>query len=261
MALGEIKHNIEAQAEREAAAIRESALKEREAIMGEARAKVAEIAKCAERQIAEELGKPSEESGASTEIAEKNITLAAREEALEREAAGVRRRLVKEIKGSKSYANLFKAAVKQAREFAPIEELTIITSKPDKARVEGFGAKVEIAEMAGGLIIRSKSGGMELNASLDSLIDASADRIRSMLMEEMFGAAKKEQPAKAARRERKTARRAGKPAVRKPSRKPKAKVKATAKAKTKAPRARAKAKAKPKAKAPRARGKRARSRR
>jgi len=220
MALGDIKHDIEEQAKKEAGVIRSSASSEAEAIIDDARARAKGVLQSAERQIEEELKRLRDESEASTELAAKNITLTAREEALADEASRIRRLLAKDVRANSSYGKIFRNAAKQAQEIAPQSELVITVDKADRAKLGNTASTIETKDVGGGLIIRSKNGDMEIDATLERLIASKSDEIRGTLLSEMFGGSETRQ------------RPAAKKAAKKPAR-AKAKKPAKAKAKTK----------------------------
>lgn len=195
MALSDIKHNIEEQAKKEAGGIRESASKEGEAIIGDARERAKGILQSAERQTEEELKRLREVSEASAELAAKNITLTAREEALSGEASKIKRLLAKCIRASQSYGKIFKNAIRQAREVAPPGELVITVSKADRAKLGNIESKIETKEMGGGLMISSKSGDISIDATVDKLIGSRSEEIRNALLAEMFGGEKRQKPS------------------------------------------------------------------
>ena len=204
MALGDIKHNIEEQAKREAVGIREAASKEADAIIGGSKERAKGILQGVEKQIEEELKRMRDESEASAELAAKNVTLTAREGVLSDEAAKMRRLLVKDIRASKAYLKVFKDAMRQARDIAPAEELVITVDKSDRAKLGETASKVETKGMDGGLVISSRSGDIEINATVDRLIDSKSDAIRNALLDELFGSGKMA-VGKAAKRPRKSA--------------------------------------------------------
>jgi vacuolar-type H+-ATPase subunit E/Vma4 len=194
MALGDIKHDIDEQAKNEAGGIRKSASSEAEAIIGDARARAKGVLQSIERQIEEELKRLRDESEASTELAAKNITLTAREEALAEEAAKIRRLLVKDVRSSQSYGKIFRNATKQAMELAPQGELVISVDRLDRSKLGNTTSKVDVKDLGGGLIIRSKNGDVEIDATLGKLIDSKSDEIRGALLAEMFGSEKRQKP-------------------------------------------------------------------
>jgi vacuolar-type H+-ATPase subunit E/Vma4 len=193
MALGDIKHDIEEQAKKEAGRIRESASSEAETIIGDARARAKGVLQGIEKQIEEELKRLRDESEASTELAAKNITLTAREEALDDESSKIRRLLAKDARASPAYGRIFKNAVKQSQEIALQSELVVTIDKSDRPRLGNTESRIETKDVGGGLVIRSKSGDIEIDATLNRLIASKSDEIRSALLAGMFGGAEKRQ--------------------------------------------------------------------
>lgn len=186
MALSEIEREIKAQAHKEADGVRKSAGKERDAILDEAAAQVKSIAKQVEAEIKDEAARMKEESSASAELAAKNIVLRAREEALEAEMSHIRAELIRKMHASPAYAKLFKAAVAQAREIAPLADLTAFVESRDKGKVAA-GIKTETRDVGGGILIKSRSGDIEINATLGNLVESKSEEIRNAIMGRMFG--------------------------------------------------------------------------
>ena len=171
MALGDIKHNIEEQARKEAGGIRETASKEAAAIIGEAKERAKGILQSLDGQVEAELKRLHDESEASGELAAKNVTLIAREDVLSSEASKIKRLLANDIRKSSGYDRIFKNAIKQAKEIAPADELVITVDKSDRARLGNTQSKVETRSMSGGLVIGSKNGDIEIDATIDRLIE------------------------------------------------------------------------------------------
>ncbi len=208
MALGDIKHNIEEQAKKEAGGIREAASKEADAIISDAKERAKGILQGFDSEIEAELKRLRDESEASGELAAKNVTLTAREEVLSGEAAKIKRLLIGSIRKSQGYGKIFKDALKQAREMAPASDLVITVDKDDRSRIGNTESKVETRSIGGGLVISSKNGDISIDATVDRLIDSKSDEIRNALLEELFGGAKRQsapKKAEAAKRPRKAA--------------------------------------------------------
>ena len=234
MALSDIKRNIEEQAKREASGIRESASEETKAIIEDARSRAKCMLQGAEKQTEEELKRLREESEASTELLVKNIVLSARDEALSDEVSKAKRLLAKSVRASQSYAKILKSAVKQAQEVAPQDELVITVSKEDRQKLADTESRIEVKETGGGIIIRSKNGSIEIDATVGKLIESKLETIRNALMAELFGEKHPQHaaaPAKARSAPKPAAKKAAKVKVRKPAKKRQAKRPAKARAK------------------------------
>ena len=190
MSLDEIKRNIEEQAKREAGGLRQAAEKEKDSLLSEAAARIKEMNLKASMELEEELKAMGDDSDSNIELAVKDMTLSAKEEALAAEIPKVRQLLAKFVRKSKSYGKLFKAALKQAAGILPEGELVIAVNRSDKSQVAGLKEKVEFESIGGGLIIRPKSGDIRIDATLDRVMDSRMEEMKNMIMDGLFGSRK-----------------------------------------------------------------------
>lgn len=200
MSLKEIRQHIEDGAKKEAKSIHETASEERDAIVEEAQTSAKEIKEQSEMEAHGEIKRLESETEASIDIATRQILLGAREVAVDGETEKIKSLLIKDIRNSRSYARIFKEAMKSASELAPIEDLVIFVNKNDKDMIGSTKATIKIQDMRGGLIIYNSDSSAKIDASIERLIDTKSDMIKNELIAHMFHASKKVE--KKARRKR-----------------------------------------------------------
>lgn len=199
MSLTAIRKRLEEETKEKVKSMHAEAEKERDSIISDAEQRAKEMTKRGDLETDEELKRLEMEQFASTELAAREIELVAREEALDGEINATRKELIKALEEDETlYKKLFSNALKEASEIGPLRDFTILTSKQDAKYVSKSDGHVEYKDVGGGLIIQSTNKDVQIDATLDEIVNSKNDDIKSALLVAMFGEKERSAPQKKA---------------------------------------------------------------
>jgi vacuolar-type H+-ATPase subunit E/Vma4 len=187
MSLTEIRKRIDDESKKQVKGILDEAEAEKEKILSGAKDKAKNIAKSSQEETDRLISGLKLEQSASTELSAREIELVAREDAMKHEINRIKADIIKKIRGNNAlYKKLFSNAIKSASQIAPIREFSIITNKSDVELIGKTDARIEYQNIDGGLILQSLDKSVRIDATLDSIVDAQEEEIKSMLLSAMF---------------------------------------------------------------------------
>lgn len=189
MSLEALQKEIEKKGGEQAKKLEEEARKEAELILADANKQVEEMGEREKQNLKDEIKRLENEYLANSELAKNTLLLGAREQLVNEIYARVRRELVKDLRDKQK--QIFDKARKMAKGMEGMEHVHFVINRKDAALLKGVVGRIDYENLSGGLIVESEDGSIRINASIDSLLDNSADAIKSAITSTLFGDAKR----------------------------------------------------------------------
>jgi vacuolar-type H+-ATPase subunit E/Vma4 len=194
MPLDRLEKRILADASSRAEAIRADAKKQAEKIIDEAEAQAKEMEADAEKRARDEAARHEAELMEGLELQARNMLLEARNRAMERALARLKRLVARRIK-KKGYERLISMAIEEAEKVAPQEGLTLVIGKNEARMVRNFAGRIKYGKADDGFELRNRDGSVRLAVTIDDLFEKNRQDIETLLLRAAFanlsGAAKR----------------------------------------------------------------------
>jgi vacuolar-type H+-ATPase subunit E/Vma4 len=194
MPLEGLEKRILADASSRAEAIRADAKKQAEKIIAEAEAQAKKIEADAEKKARDEAARQEAEQMEGLELRGRSMLLEARNRAMERALAKLKKLVARRIK-KKGYGRLISMAIEEAEKVAPQEELTLVIGKNEARMVRNFAGRIKYGKAGNGFELRNRDGSVRLDVTIDGLFEKNRQDIETLLLRAAFanrsGAAKR----------------------------------------------------------------------
>jgi vacuolar-type H+-ATPase subunit E/Vma4 len=194
MPLEALEQEILANARSESSAIMQDAKKKSDAILRDAELKRRGEAARAEFEVNAEIERVETEHRSGDAMRKDAIISKAAESVVERIMPAVRKAVLPMLRAESG--KIFANAIKFASSIDVQENLVIEVNPEDARLLKGVKSKAEYRKMDGGIVIYSSDRKIRLDATVSNLFDRSAEDVKGIIKEELFGITHKE-PKKA----------------------------------------------------------------
>ncbi len=186
MSLEALQKEIEKKGKEDARKLEDEARARAEQIISDAKKRIKDIEAYEQSSLKDEIRRLENEYLASSELSRNTLLLEAREQVVNEVYARLRRELVKDLRERQK--QIFDKAKKMAKDMEGMQHVRFVINKKDAALLKGVIGKIDYQDLSGGLIVVSEDGSIKIDASIDSLLDNSADAIKSVITSALFGA-------------------------------------------------------------------------